>query len=99
MNKFNKERIITDPCGYNYVRVTPEEVFKWGGHGICNSCNGQFLEEDLNLCFVLADCYCDECFEEIKKRWSEMNKEDIEYDLKLQERESLDWYMYHLDDE
>ena len=36
----------------------------------------------------------------MRKRWKrDLSKEDIEYDLKLQDSQALDWYKYHLDDE
>ena len=99
MRKFDESRIITDETGYNYVRVTPEEVRRWGGYNICNGCNGQFLNEDMNLFFGCSDTYCDKCFNDMKKRWKTYSKEDIDYDMKLQNEMSLDWYKYHLDDE
>ena len=95
--KFDKNRIITDETGYNYVRVTPEEILNWGGYCICNSCGQQFLDKDQNLFFAGADVYCDDCFEKMKQRWKTYSKEDLEYDLKLQEAEALNWYKYHLD--
>lgn len=98
MKPFNISRIAVDkPTGYNYVRVTPREVMNWGGWCICNGCNRQFLDEDLYLCFALTDCYCEECFNRIRKSWKKLSKEDIEYDLKIQDEQSLDWYKYHLD--
>ena len=94
-----ESRIITDETGYNYVKVKPEEVFKWGGYCICNSCNNQILDEDLNLVWACSDTYCNECFEDMRKRWKTYSKEDIEYDLALQKENALDWYRYHLDEE
>ena len=100
MQKFDEKRIITDETGYNYVKVTPQEVLKWGGYCICNSCNNQFLNENMNLCFAAGDTYCDKCFDNMRKRWKrDLSKEDIEYDLKLQDSGALDWYKYHLDDD
>lgn len=99
MASFDESRIITDDTGYNYVVVTPIEVVKWGGYCICNGCNGQFLEEDMNLCFAAGDVYCNKCFDRMKKHWKNFSKEDIEYDIKLQDEMSLDWYKYHLDDD
>ena len=99
MRKFDESRILTDETGYNYVKVTPEEVRRWGGFNICNGCNNQFLDEDMNLFYAGTDTYCDKCFEAMRKRWKTYPKEDIEYDLKLQNEGSLDWYKYHLDDE
>jgi len=97
--KFDESRIITDETGYNYVRVTPQEILNWGGYCICNGCNKQFLDEDMNLFFGCTDTYCDTCFDRMKQRWKTYSKEDIEYDIAIQKEESLNWYKYHLDDE
>lgn len=99
MAKFDESRILIDEgTGYSYVKVNPKEVIDWGGFCICNSCNNQFLGEDLNLCFVAGDTYCDKCFNDMRKRWKRsLSREDIEYDLALQDDQSLDWYKYHLD--
>lgn len=94
-----EDRIITDKCGYNYIKVTPKEIMNWGGYCICNGCNKQFLDKDMNLIYVLTDTYCDECLKGIKKRWKTYSKEDLDYDLSLQSREALDWYKYHLDND
>jgi len=100
MKRFDESRILVDELGYNYVKVTPEEVIKWGGFCICNRCNNQFLDEDMNLCFAAGDTYCDKCFKNMRKEWKrELTKEDIEYDLRIQNEASLNWYKYHLDDE
>lgn len=100
MAKFDESRILVDETGYNYVKVTPQEILNWGGYCICNGCNNQFLKENLNLCFAAGDTYCDKCFNDMRKRWKRnLSKEDIEYDLKLQDSQALDWYKYHLDDE
>lgn len=100
MAKFDESRILVDETGYNYVKVTPQEILKWGGYCICNGCNNQFLRENMNLCFAAGDTYCDKCFNDMRKRWKrDLSKEDIEYDLKLQDSQALDWYKYHLDDE
>ena len=100
MAKFDESRIVVDETGYNYVTVTPQEILKWGGYCICNGCNNQFLRENMNLCFAAGDTYCDKCFNDMRKRWKRnLSKQDIEYDLKLQAIQALDWYKYHLDDE
>ena len=98
MAKFDESRILVDETGYNYVKVTPQEIIKWGGYCVCNGCNNQFLRENMNLCFAAGDTYCDKCFNDMRKRWKRnLSKEDIEYDLKLQDSQALDWYKYHLD--
>ena len=100
MTKFDESRILVDETGYNYVKVTPQEVLKWGGYCVCNGCNNQFLRENMNLCFAAGDTYCDECFNDMRKGWKRnLSKEDIEYDLKLQDSQALDWYKYYLDDD
>lgn len=99
MAKFDKSRIQFDETGYNFVSVTPQEVIKWGGYCVCNGCNNQFLEENMNLCFAAGDVYCNECFNDMRKGWKRFSKEDIKYDLRLQDSQALDWYKYHLDDD
>lgn len=94
---FDEKRIQVDETGYNFVEVYPEEIFNWGGMCICNGCNEQFLEENMYLCFAATDTYCKECFNNMRKRWKNMSKEDIAFDLKLQDETALDWYKYHLD--
>lgn len=97
--KFDESRIKVHPSGYNYVRVTPGEVRNWGGFGVCNHCNKIVENSLMNLCWALTDTYCDECFDEITSRWNTYSDEDIQYDLKMQDEMSLDWYKYHLDDD
>lgn len=99
MQQFDEKRIITDETGYNYVKVTPKEVRKWGGYNICNGCNGEFLNENMNLFFAGTDTYCDKCFEEMKKNWRTYSKDDLAYDIRLQDEMALDWYKFHLDDQ
>ena len=89
----NKEIKYT-PQGFSYVEVTLEEVQKWGGFGICNGC-GEFHDK-MNLCFVLNDTYCDECFNDLQERMKTYSKEDIEYDLEYQKDRDIKWYEYHL---
>lgn len=86
-----KDRILKTEVGYNYIKVTPKEVFNWGGACICNSCNKQFAE-DMYLVYSLTDTYCDKCFNEWVERTKKMSNEDIEYDLKKQENYSYKWY-------
>ena len=42
--------------GFNFVKVTPIQNVSWGGYCVCNGCNGQFIDEDMYLIFVLGDC-------------------------------------------
>lgn len=44
--------------GFDFVKVSPLDIINWGGFCVCNGCNGQFLEEDMYLVYVLGDCYC-----------------------------------------
>ena len=94
---FDTSRIKTTNRGFNYVEVTPREVFAWGGMCICNGCNNQFLEDNMYLSFVLADTYCKDCWEDILKRQEKYSDEDVQYDLKLQNESSENCYRYHLD--
>lgn len=95
---FDESRIQVDETGYNFVEVYPEEVYHWGGYCICNSCNNQFTKENMYLCFAATDTYCKKCFDDMRKRWKRsLSKEDIAFDLKLQDERALDWYKYHLD--
>lgn len=99
MAKFNEERIKETNLGFNYVEVTPYENISWGGYCVCNGCNNQFENENMNLVYVLGDTYCNKCFTEWVKRTNSYDKEDIDYDLRKQKQDSLDWYKYHLDSE
>lgn len=96
---FDEKRIKVLDCGYNYVEVTPEEVLNWGGYCVCNGCNGQFLNKNMYLIYLLSDTYCEDCFKERIRSFNTMSHEDIDSDLELQNRDSLDWYKYHLDDD
>ena len=86
-----EDRIKYTRQGYDYIEVTPLEVLKWGGMCICNGCGKQKLYENLNLVWVLGDCYCKSCF----KEWEEKANK-YEEDLIKQKERSIDWYKYHL---
>lgn len=92
-----EDRIKYTPRGFSYIEVTPQEIFRWGGICICNNCGNQILDDNMNLCYVLTDTYCKSCWEDILKRQEKFSQEDVDYDLALQESNSLDWYRYHLD--
>lgn len=96
---FDEKRIKVLDCGYNYVEVTPEEVLNWGGYCVCNGCNGQFLNKNMYLIYLLSDTYCEDCFKERIRSFNNMSHEDIDSDLELQNSDSIDWYKYHLDDD
>lgn len=89
-----KRKIKYTPQGFSYIDVTLEDCVNWGGLGICNSCGGTY--ENLKLIFVLTDTYCEKCFNKWLRRSKNMSKEDIEYDLEIQERMDKKWYEYHL---
>lgn len=93
-----EDRLEYTPRGFSYIKVTPHEIFSWGGLCICNGC-GKRKMEDMNLCFVLLDVYCDKCWKEILERQQGFSQEDVDYDLALQKEQSLDWYRFHLDED
>lgn len=94
---FDTSRIKTTNRGFNYVEVTPSECRAWGGMCVCDGCNGYFDQENMYLSFVLADCFCKDCWEDILKRQEKYSEEDVKEDLELQREHSFDWYRYHLD--
>ena len=96
---FDEKRIKVLDGGVNYVEVTPEEVLNWGGYCVCNGCNGQFLNKNMYLIYLLSDTYCEDCFKERIEMLNNMSHEDMDSDLELQNSDSLDWYKYHLDDD
>lgn len=93
-----EDRIEYTPRGFSYIEVTPSEIFRWGGLCICNGCGKRKLE-NMNLCFVLTDTYCKECWDGILKRQQRFSQEDVDYDLKIQEENALNWYRYHLEED
>lgn len=82
--------------GFDFVKVSPLDIINWGGFCVCNGCNGQFLEEDMYLVYVLGDCYCKKCFDEWVERSKSYSQEDVEEDLRFQKEHSFQWYKYHL---
>ena len=82
--------------GFNFVKVTPIQNVSWGGYCVCNGCNGQFINEDMYLVFVLGDCYCERCFKEWLERAKKYKQEDVNEDLRYQKEHSFQWYKYHL---
>ena len=64
--------------GFDFVKVSPLDIINWGGFCVCNGCNGQFLEEDMYLVYVLGDCYCKKCFDEWVERSKSYSQEDAE---------------------
>ena len=92
-----EDRIEYTQNGTNYIKVTPGECFGWGGLCICNGCNKQVTDKSLNLCFLLGDCYCDDCLKDMTDH-NGLTPEDLESDLKYQADYSLDWYKNYLPD-
>ena len=88
------------PQGFSYVDVSLEQCLNWGGYGICNGC-GKGPFRHLKLVYVLTDTYCEDCFNEWLERAKTYSKEDIDYDLKVQNENNnhIRWYSYHLNRE
>ena len=78
------------PQGFSYVDITIQQCFDWGGMGICNGCGE--VHKNLKLVYVLADTYCEDCFNNFLERSKTMSKEDIEYDLDIQKDNDIKWY-------
>ena len=91
-----EDRIEVANNGYNYVKVQPQECFAWGGACICNGCGRQIVTEPMNLCYVLGDLYCDECFNRILDYPSE--EYELARDIARQEEDALTWYKAYLED-
>ena len=70
--------------GFNFVKVTPIQNVSWGGYCVCNGCNGQFINEDMYLVFVLGACYCERCFKKWLERSKKYRQEDMNEDLRYQ---------------
>lgn len=87
------KRVKKDICGYYYAEVTKEEVKKWGGLGICDSCGYPIFNKSSKgyLIWVLSGCWCEECFIDWQKR-----NISYEEDLKLQKRHSKEYYQHYL---
>ena len=89
-----KRKIKYTPQGFSYVDVTLEDCMNWGGLGICAGCGE--IHDRLKLIFVLTDTYCENCFNKCLERSKNYSKEDIEYDLKIQNGRDKQWYFYHI---
>ncbi len=88
-----ENKIKYTPQGFSYVDVTLMDCISWGGLGICNSCGK--VCKNLKLVWVLADTYCDDCFNDFLKRSAKSSAQDIEHDLNLQREQDIKWYKYH----
>lgn len=75
--------------GYSYIKCDQEDCFRWGGYSVCDSC-GQLMQDDVYLIYILGQAFCPECF----KEWVE-NSTRYEDDLKLQDRNQINWYTAH----
>lgn len=89
-----KEKIKYTSQGFSYVDVKLKQIINWGGFGICINCNKPFCLE-MKLIFVLTDTMCPDCFNEWLERCKRMSKEDIEYDLNIQNQHHINWYKMH----
>ncbi len=88
------EKVKYTPQGFSYVDVDLYDVTKWGGIGICDGCGkGPFFK--MKLVYVLGDTYCENCFNQWLERCKKYSKEDIAYDLTIQEGNDKKWYKYH----
>lgn len=87
-------RIKYTKNGISYVDITPLECLLWGGSCICNGCGK--IKTDLKLVHILSDTYCADCFSSFVKRSENMNKEDLEHDLKLQEDNDVNYYKHYV---
>lgn len=89
-----KREIKYTSKGYSYVDVTLQECINWGGAGICDGCNKGPCQE-LKLIWALGDTYCNKCFNEWLERQKNYSKEDLEYDLRLQEQNDKRYYEHY----
>lgn len=91
MNK----KINYTPEGFSYVDIDYHDWLSWGGLGICDSCGrGPFSK--MKLIYILHDTYCENCFKKWLERCKKYSKQDIEYDLNIQNENHIKWYEYHL---
>ena len=88
-----KHKIKYTPQGFSYVDVSLVDCARWGGYGVCDSCNK--VHTKLKLIWVLRDTYCENCFNEWLERAKHYSKEDIDYDLALQKQNHIMWYEMH----
>lgn len=88
------DKIKNTPQGFSYVDVGIFEIINWGGAGICAGC-GKGSFRNMKLVWVIADIFCDKCFNEWLERCKSYSREDIEYDLDLQKDNDIKWYKLH----
>ena len=86
-----KKEIKYTPQGFSYVDVGIFEIINWGGAGICAGC-GRGPFRNMKLIYILADTYCDKCFNEWLERQEKYLRSDIEHDIKLQEENDKKFY-------
>jgi hypothetical protein len=60
-----KEFTIT-PKGFKVLPVTNNEIFGWGGLGVCDTCNNPVHNEGTFVA-VLNSVYCKKCYEDWHK--------------------------------
>jgi len=85
----NFKEILYTKQGYSYIKCNCRECYEWGGACICDSC-GVLMEKDVYLIYVLAQAFCEECFQEWKERAKRYDD-----DIKLQDRNHERWYKLH----
>lgn len=87
------KKIKKDKCGYYYADVEMQEIYNWGGLGICDSCGEPiFMNGRIGkLVWVLGGCICEKCFND----WQSRNKR-YEEDLALQEECAERYYKSYL---
>lgn len=90
------KKIEYTKIGYSYVKVSPIDIIRWGGYCICNGCNNQFIHDDMYLVYVLADTYCEKCFNKWKERSKTYKKKEIEEDLKMDQQNAYRYYKCYL---
>ena len=84
------KEIKTTPQGYYYADVTGSECLRWGGLGLCDSCNEPILDNG-KLVWVLNSCYCDKCY----NSWQTRAVAD-EFDLYNQKDCAEEWFKLYL---
>lgn len=72
--------------GWTIYEVSNDEIFRWGGMCICDSCNQDVLGYKSFLIPVMNVCYCKNCFDDWK-RSSSFYKEDLKA-----EKNNIDYY-------
>lgn len=56
----------------SYVDVDTHEIYSWGGICKCDYCNKNIIDKGY-LIFLLNSCTCEECFDDIVRRYRDIN--------------------------